>query len=73
MYILHVDNFLLFGFLAICQRLVDSMMKEEVAILKWSESQEDAPGCNRGLKELKGLLVFPGGTQSNSSHKRCWA
>ena len=34
MYILHVDNFLLFGFLAICQRLVDSMMKEEVAILK---------------------------------------
>lgn len=43
------------------QRLGNSLMKEqEVAIWKWSESKETVPGCNRGFRELKGLLGFPG-------------
>lgn len=53
--------FSLFSFLAMHLRLGNSLMKEqEVASWKRSESKETVPGCHRGLRELKGLLGFPG-------------
>lgn len=52
----------------------NSLMKgQEVAIWKWSESKENVPGCTRGLRELTGLLGFPGSIEGALQHEYCSA